>query len=89
MKNVKNWNPSKREIINYAHCSMKTKVIGTAITSSEMVSKNTVSGETEEPVTVRVPEIAEKVLRASSKDKEHDKGESNEGITELEQTGKI
>ena len=38
---------------------MKTKVIGTAITS-ETVSQNTVSGEIEEPVTKRVLDIAKK-----------------------------
>ena len=43
------------------YCGMKTKVMETIITS-ETVSQNTVSREKEELVTVRVPEIAKKVL---------------------------
>ena len=35
------------------------------------------------------PEIAKKVPRVSKKDKEHGKDLSSEGITEIEQTGKI
>ena len=47
---------------------MKTKVIGTTITS-EMVSQDTVSGEAEDSVMARVPEIAKRVLRVPNKDK--------------------
>ena len=42
--------------------------IGTTITR-KTVSQDTVSGEVEEPVTVRVQEIAIKVLRVPNKDK--------------------
>ena len=51
------------------HCSMKTKIMETAITS-KTVSQNTVSGEVGELVTERVPEITKMVLRVPKKDKE-------------------
>ena len=69
---------------------MKTKVIRTAITS-EMVSQNTVSGEMKEPVTLRVPEIAKKILRVPNRDKEQtndDEGSVKGRENEKEQTGK-
>ena len=53
--------------------------------------QNTVSGEMEEPLTVRVQEIAKKVLRVPNKDKEqtNDDWESIKGReNEIEQTGK-
>ena len=56
----------------------------TSITS-EMVSKNTICGKMKGSSKDReFPEIAKKVLQASSKDKD----QSSEGITEIEQTGK-
>ena len=48
---------------------MKTKIMETIITR-EAVSQTTVSGEKEELVTVRVPEIAKKVLRVPNNEKE-------------------
>ena len=77
---------------------MKTKIMETTITS-ETVSQNTVSGEVEELVTERVPEIAKKVLRVPNKDKEQvaDKSirkpnylseNSGKGETEIKQTSK-
>ena len=73
------------------HCSMKTNIIGMTITS-ETVSQNTVSGETKEPVTVRLPEIATKLLIVTNKDKEQtndDEGSVKRRENEIEQTGKI
>ena len=69
---------------------MKTKVIGTAITS-ETVSQSTISGETKEPLTVRVTEIAKKVPRVPNKDKEQtddDEGSVKGRENEIEPTGK-
>ena len=77
---------------------MKTKVIGTAITS-ETVSQNTVSGEMEKPVTERAPEIAKKVPRVPNKDKKQIENKSirkpnylsessNKGEMEIQQTSK-
>ena len=53
-----------------------------------MVSENTVSGETKEPVRVRVPEIAKKVLRVPNKDKEqtNDNEGSVKGIKKWNRT---
>ena len=81
-------------------CSMKTKVMGSSITS-KTVSQDTISGENivKEPIWNKMLEIAKKVLRVPSKDKEQidNRGirkpnylpESNkEGETELEWRGK-
>ena len=66
---------------------MKTKIMETSITS-EMVSQNTICGEILGTNKNReYPEIAEKVLWAPNNDKEHDKDQVSEGITEIEQTG--
>ena len=46
---------------------MKIQIMEITVTS-ETVSQNTVSGEMEEPVTVRIPEIAKKLLRVPNKD---------------------
>ena len=60
----------------------------TSITS-EMVSQNTICREMRgSSKDHEFPKIAKKVPWASSKDKEHDKDQSSEGITEIEQTGK-
>ena len=71
------------------YCIMKNKVMKTII-ANETVSQNTVSGEKEELVTVRVPEIAKKVLRVCNKDKEQtdDTGSVNKIESEIEQTSK-
>ena len=69
---------------------MKTKVMETSVIS-ETVSQNTISGEMEGPSKdSKVPEIAKKVLRVPSKDKEYndDQRSHNERETEIEQTGK-
>ena len=68
---------------------MKIKVRGTTITN-EMVSYDIVSGETEEPVTVRVPEIAKKVPRVPNKDKgqTNDEGSVKGREHERKQTSK-
>ena len=69
---------------------MKTKVMETSVTS-ETVSQNTLCGEMEGPSKdSKVPEIAKKVLRVPSKDKEYDDDQRSdiEGVTEIEQTGK-
>ena len=73
------------------HCSMKTKIMEITITS-ETVSQNTVSVEMmEEPVTVKVPEIAKKVPRVPNKDKEqtNDEGSVKGREHEIEQTSRI
>ena len=55
----------------------------------EMVLQNTICGEIKGSTKDGdFPEIAKKVLWASNKDKELDKEQSNEGITEIDQTGK-
>ena len=68
---------------------MKTKIMETSVTS-EMVSQNTICEEMEgSNKDCEVPEIANKVLRVSSKDKEHNNDQSSEGVTEIDETGKI
>ena len=68
---------------------MKTKVMETSITS-ETVSQNIISGEVEEPIKDKIPEIAKKVLRVPHKDKKqtNDQGSNKEREMEIEQTGK-
>ena len=69
---------------------MKTRVMETSVTS-ETVSQNTISGEMEGPSKdSKVPEIAKKVPKVPSKDKEcdNDQRSDNKGETEIEQTGK-
>ena len=54
-----------------------------------MVSQNTNFGEIKGPhKDQEFPEIAKNVPQASNKDKEQDKDQTNEGITEIEQTDK-
>ena len=70
------------------HGSMKTKIMETSITS-EMVSQNTICREMKgSSKDHEFLEIAKKFPQAPSKDKEHDKNQNSEGITEIEQTGK-
>ena len=54
---------------------MKIKVMGNSVTG-KTVSQDTVSGEVEKPIPNNIPEIAKKVPRVTSKDKEQidDKG---------------
>ena len=67
---------------------MKTKIMEISITS-EMVSQNTICrGIKGSNKDCKFLEIAKKVQHASNPDKEHDKDQSSEGITEIEQTGK-
>ena len=68
---------------------MKTKDMETSITS-ETVSQNTISGEVEEPVKDKIPEIDKKVLRVPNNGKEQtdDQGNNKERVAEIEQTGK-
>ena len=67
--------------------------------TSKTVLQDTISGEVEEPIQDKIPEIAKKVLRVPNKDKEQidDKGIRNpnyllenneERETKIEQTGK-
>ena len=70
---------------------MKTKVMEISV-PSETVSQNTISGEMEGPSKdSKVPEIAKKVPRVPSKDKEcgDDQRSDNEGQTEIEKMAKI
>ena len=64
---------------------METSVI------SETLSQNTICGEMEGPSKdSKVPEIAKRVPRTPSKDKEYDDDQRSdiEGVTEIEKTGK-
>ena len=78
----------QKEKLSIIHCSMKSKIMETSIIS-EMVSQNTICGEIEGPnKDQEFQEIAKKIPQASNKDKEQDEDQSNEGITEIEQSGK-
>ena len=56
--------------------------------TSETVSHNTICREILGPKNREFPEIAKRILQASNNNIEHDKNQSNERITEMEQTGK-
>ena len=67
---------------------MKTKIMEITITS-EMVSQNTFAERWKDLENIgNSQKWLKKVSQAFSKDKEDDKAQSSEGITEIEQTGK-